>query len=102
MSSRYVSEVIEDFEKALENSDDYDVIIKAGEDSDEKELRAHSFVLSARCPYFKRALSREWEEKDDNGKFIFKKPNISHEVFQLILRQVNNLIVSYLIIILLL
>ena len=89
MSSRYVSEVIEDFEKALENSDDYDVIIKAGEDPDEKELRAHSFVLRARCSYFKRALSNDWEERDDNGYFIFKKPNISFEAFQLILRQVN-------------
>jgi hypothetical protein len=81
-------EVIKDFEKALEDEDNCDVIIKAGEDS--KELRAHSFVLRTRCPYFKRALSEDWEEKDDDGNFIFKKPNISVEVFQLILRQVNN------------
>ena len=95
MSFRYFSEVIEDFEKAFESGDDYDVIIKAGEDSDEKELQAHSFVLRARCPYFKRALSKDWEEKDDNNNFIFKKPNISSEVFQLILRQVNNFNLSF-------
>ncbi|CAI2173356.1 13614_t:CDS:2 [Funneliformis geosporum] len=45
------SEVLQDFEKALEDSDDYNVIIKAGEYPDVKELRAHSFVLRARYLY---------------------------------------------------
>src|SRR5688572_26691536 len=84
--SHYWSEVIHDFEKAFENGNDYDVIIKVEED---KELRAHSFVLRARCSYFQRALSDDWEERDDDGHFIFKKPNVSVEAFQLILRQVN-------------
>ncbi|GBC03566.1 hypothetical protein RclHR1_00520018 [Rhizophagus clarus] len=63
--SSHLLEVIKDFERALEEEENCDVIIKAGEDSD--ELRAHSFVLRARCPYFKRALSDDWEEKDDDG-----------------------------------
>ena len=92
MESNYWSEVIKDLENVFENKDRCDVIIKVGEDSDAKELQAHSFVLCARCSYFKTALSNDWEEKDDDGNFIFKKPNISSEVFQLILRQVNNLI----------
>ena len=82
----YYSEVIQDFEDAFEDKEHCDVIIKVGEDSDVKELQAHSFVLRARCSYFKRALSNDWEEKDDDGNFIFKKPNISPEVFQLILK----------------
>ena len=89
MSSHYWSEVIQDLEKVLENGNDHDVIIKAGEDA--KEIRAHSFMLRARCSYFKRALSSDWGEEDSDGKFIFKKQNISVEVFQLILRQVNNI-----------
>ncbi|EXX51709.1 hypothetical protein RirG_259280 [Rhizophagus irregularis DAOM 197198w] len=60
-----MSEVIKDFERALENEENCDVIIKAGEEP--KELRAHSFVLRTRCPYFKRALSENWEEKDDDA-----------------------------------
>jgi len=80
----YWSDVIQDFGSALENGDDYDVIIKAGEDA--KELRAHSFVLRTRCSYFKSALSGDWKEKDDDGNYIFKKPNVSFEVFQLILK----------------
>jgi hypothetical protein len=79
MSSHNWLEVIQDLEEALENGDDYDVIIKAG--NNDKELRAHSFILRARCSYFKKTLY--WEEEDG---FIFKKPDISFEVFQLILK----------------
>src|SRR5947209_6673501 len=93
-SPNYLSEVVQDFENALENEEYCDVIIKAGEDSDAKELRAHSFVLRTRCSYFKRALSSDWEEKDDDGNYIFKKPNVSPEIFQIILRQVNKLVIS--------
>src|SRR5690349_13168673 len=85
MTSHYFSEVIKDLEKALENSDDYDVIIVVEEG---QELLAHSFMLRARCSYFKRALSSAWEEVDDDGNFVFKKPNVSLEVFQLILRYI--------------
>src|ERR1043165_3859069 len=85
------AEVILDFQKALEDGDDYDVIVKAGEDPDVKEFRVHSFVLRARCSYFKKALSRDWEKRGDDGKYIFEKSNIPPNVFQLILRQVNDL-----------
>jgi hypothetical protein len=86
MTSVHRSEVIKDFENAFEDEKYYDVIIKAGEDPDIKELRANSFVLRVRCSYFERAFSNDWEEKDDDGNYIFKKPNISFEVFQLVLR----------------
>ncbi|GBC17675.2 BTB/POZ domain-containing protein [Rhizophagus irregularis DAOM 181602=DAOM 197198] len=53
-------EVINDLEKLLMNDDDYDVIIYA-------------------------AFSNKWAEKK-NGKYVFKKPNISHNFFKIILR----------------
>lgn len=90
MTPQHCSEVIEDFENAFENEKYCDVIIIAGEDPDIKELRANSFVLRVRCSYFERAFSNDWEEKNDDGNYVFKKPNIASEVFQLILRQVNN------------
>ncbi|CAI2189971.1 1324_t:CDS:2, partial [Funneliformis geosporum] len=45
-------------------SEDYDVIIRAGEYV-VKELQTHLFVLHARCSYFKRTLSKNWEKKDE-------------------------------------
>jgi hypothetical protein len=50
-----------------------------------KEFFAHSLILSARSSYFKIALSKEWPKKE-NGIIIFKKPNISPEIMELILK----------------
>ncbi|RIA98261.1 hypothetical protein C1645_153253 [Glomus cerebriforme] len=95
MASNYSSEVIKDLENAFENENNCDVIIKVGEDPDIKELRANSFILRVRCSYFERAFSNNWKEKDDDGNYIFKKKNISAEVFQLILRYLYTGIIDY-------
>ncbi|RGB26322.1 hypothetical protein C1646_424486 [Rhizophagus diaphanus] len=50
-----------------------------------KEIHAHSNILCIRSQYFRTAFSNEWAEKSD-GKFIFKKPNISPQLFSIILR----------------
>ncbi|GBC03571.1 hypothetical protein RclHR1_00520023 [Rhizophagus clarus] len=73
MSIQYCSEVIQDLQKALESCEDCDVIITAGEN--QQELLAHSFVLSTRCSYFKRALSNDWEERDDDGIIDYDQYN---------------------------
>ncbi|GBC17645.2 hypothetical protein GLOIN_2v1838245 [Rhizophagus irregularis DAOM 181602=DAOM 197198] len=78
-------EVIDDFEKLFENEEEYDVIIYAGENENVKEIHAHSLILRTRSQYFYAAFSKKWSEKK-NGKFIFRKPNISPQIFKLILR----------------
>jgi hypothetical protein len=50
-----------------------------------KEFFAHSLILSARSTYFKTALSKERERKE-NGIIIVKEPNISPEIIELILK----------------
>ncbi|GBC07286.1 hypothetical protein RclHR1_07360009 [Rhizophagus clarus] len=85
MSFECPQEIINDYEKLFENEEEYDVIIYAGENENIKEIHAHSFVLRTRSQYFRTALSKEWSEKKD-GKFIFRKPNISPPIFKMILR----------------
>ncbi|RIA97529.1 hypothetical protein C1645_871284 [Glomus cerebriforme] len=85
MTFNYSQEISNDYEKLLENEKRYDVIIYAGEDKNLKEIYAHSLVLCTRSQYFCAAFSNEWVKKK-NGKFIFKKPNISPELFKIILR----------------
>ena len=58
---------------------DHNVIIKVGEDQDVKEFRAHSNILRARSPYFKKILSAGW-------MIEFNKPNINPTVFETILK----------------
>jgi len=78
-------EIINDLENFLENDKEYDVIIYVGENENVKELYAHSNILRTRSQYFRTAFSNKWAEKKD-GKFIFKKPNISPQYFKIILR----------------
>ncbi|GBC09559.1 hypothetical protein RclHR1_08990003 [Rhizophagus clarus] len=84
MSFDYSQEVIIDLEKALETDDGYDVIIYAGENENVKELHAHSSILCIRSQYFRSVISKEWDNMKDK-KFIFKKPNISPQIFKVIL-----------------
>ncbi|CAB4441811.1 unnamed protein product [Rhizophagus irregularis] len=76
MSSKFLAELSSDYEKLFETEIGYDVIIHAGEGQNMKEIHAHSNILCIRSQYFRSAFSNEWAEKRD-GKFIFKKPNIS-------------------------
>ncbi|RGB25751.1 hypothetical protein C1646_801649 [Rhizophagus diaphanus] len=85
MSSQFLVELSNDYEKLFETEIGYDVIIYAGEEQYVKEIHAHSNILSIRSQYFRSAFSNEWAEKKD-GKFIFKKPNISPQLFNIILR----------------
>ncbi|RIA94911.1 hypothetical protein C1645_817407 [Glomus cerebriforme] len=85
MSSKFWAELSSDYEKLLETEIGYDVIIYAGEEPNIKEIHAHSNILCIRSQYFRTAFSNEWAEKKD-GKFIFRKPNISPQLFNIILR----------------
>ncbi|GES72875.1 BTB/POZ domain-containing protein [Rhizophagus clarus] len=83
MTFDYSKELINDYEKLIENDRGYDVIIYAGEDK--VEIRAHSLILCIRSQYFRSAFSNKWANKED-GKFIFNKPNISPQILEIILR----------------
>ena len=82
MSSKFLTELSNDYENLFESETGYDVIIYAG---GQTEIHAHSNILCFRSQYFRTALSNEWAEKR-GGKFIFRKPNISSYLFGIILR----------------
>jgi hypothetical protein len=85
MSFEYFQDLSNDLEKLLTTEKGYDVIIYVGENDNIKEFHAHSNILCTRSQYFCTAFSNEWANKKD-GKFIFKKPNVSPELFKIILR----------------
>ena len=85
MTSKFWAELSNDYEKLFKKEIGYDVIIYAGEEPNIKEIHAHSNILSIRSQYFETAFSNEWAEKKD-GKFIFRKPNITPHLLNVILR----------------
>ncbi|CAG8605457.1 2808_t:CDS:2 [Acaulospora morrowiae] len=89
MRKEFYTTLSQDFSQLLEDSDDYNVNIKVGENVNTRNFLAHSAILRARSPYFKRALSDRWTVKKD-GIISFTKSNISPSVFSLILKYIYS------------
>ncbi|RGB42345.1 BTB/POZ domain-containing protein [Rhizophagus diaphanus] len=83
----YKENITNDFQQFFE--EDYNVIIYAGEEPKVKELHAHSIILRCRSQYFRTAFSSNWAEKKD-GMYILKKPNITGNIFQIILSYIYS------------
>ncbi|PKK75687.1 Cullin-domain-containing protein [Rhizophagus irregularis] len=67
---------------------DVDVHIIAGDKWNQKLFKVHKLILKERSDYFKVALSDQWVRKDPNGIIIFRKENISPEIFDLLLEYI--------------
>jgi len=65
--------------------EEFNVMIEVGEAPNTQVFHAHSIILRARSPYFRQALSRSWA-KIDGDVIKFSKPNISPNVFEIILK----------------
>ena len=57
MTLIFHSGLSKDFSLILNDADDFNVVVQVGENQNTKDFRAHSVILRARSPYFKRALS---------------------------------------------
>ncbi|KAG9287959.1 hypothetical protein G9A89_017554 [Geosiphon pyriformis] len=82
--AKFTETLIHDLTELFQHFDEYNVIIEAGEKAEPKKFQAHSIILRARSPYFRRALSNEWAKKKEHI-LIFKKPNIAAKIFEIIL-----------------
>ncbi|CAG8524216.1 5426_t:CDS:1, partial [Acaulospora morrowiae] len=62
--------------------DDYNVIIKVGQETDNRIFYAHSLILKVRSEYFNAAFGNRWVKTEENGMMIFEKPNIEPIIFE--------------------
>ncbi|GBC08030.1 hypothetical protein RclHR1_07880004 [Rhizophagus clarus] len=69
----------------LNDEEYYDIAIEVGKDPHVKVFRAHMIILYYRSPYLQRILSTN-KKKNDGTLTHIKLPNISPEIFQIILR----------------
>jgi hypothetical protein len=86
MSTEFFSKLLsENYIELLEDNEYYDITIEVGEDPNVKIFRAHMNILCYRSSYLRRTLVSN--KKNDNGVVShIKLPNISPEIFQIILR----------------
>uniref|UniRef100_U9UF49 BTB domain-containing protein n=1 Tax=Rhizophagus irregularis (strain DAOM 181602 / DAOM 197198 / MUCL 43194) TaxID=747089 RepID=U9UF49_RHIID len=94
MSTELFSKLLsQNYIELLEDNEYYDVTIEVGEDPNVKIFRAHMNILCYRSPYLRRTLTSN--KKNDNGVLShIKLPNISPEIFQIILRYIYGGIIS--------
>ena len=85
MSTKFFSKLSQNYIELLEDDEYYDITIEVGEDPDVKIFRAHTNILCYRSPYLRRNLASN-KSKNDNVLTHLKLPNISPEIFQIILK----------------
>ncbi|GES93569.1 hypothetical protein GLOIN_2v1882540 [Rhizophagus clarus] len=88
MSAEFFSKLSQNYVELLKDDEYYDITIEVGENPNVKIFRAHMSILCYRSSYFRRALTSS--KKRDNIKF----PNISPDIFQIILRYIYGGILS--------
>ncbi|KAG9285689.1 hypothetical protein G9A89_002256 [Geosiphon pyriformis] len=84
-----ISDLIQDISTLYISSDDYNVVLKIGQEPNVQNFEAHSVILRARSAYFQTALQEPWVKKEmagDREKIVFEKPNMKPSVFQVILK----------------
>ncbi|POG77035.1 hypothetical protein GLOIN_2v1474148 [Rhizophagus irregularis DAOM 181602=DAOM 197198] len=90
MTSFFNPKFSKDFSLILNSNDDnYDTIIQVGENENIKEFCVHSVILRSRSPYFEGAFSSSWVKKE-NDIIIFNKPNVTPNIFDMILRYIYS------------
>jgi hypothetical protein len=85
MTLRFHPGLLKDLSLMLNDSNDFNVTIKVCKNQKIKEFRAHSAILCARSPYFKRALSADCATKNNNV-VVLEMPNITPTIFDMILK----------------
>ena len=85
MSSQFLLKLSQNYIELLEDNEYYDVTIEVGEDPNVKIFHTHMNILCYRSPYLRRNLVSN-KGNHDNVLTHFKLPNISPEIFQIILK----------------
>ncbi|PKY53743.1 POZ domain-containing protein, partial [Rhizophagus irregularis] len=94
MSTQFLSKLSQNYIELLDDNEYYDITIEVGKDPNVKIFRSHKSILCYRSPYLRRTLASNNNQNKDNVLINIKFPNISPEVFQIILRYIYGGILS--------
>ncbi|CAB4418826.1 unnamed protein product [Rhizophagus irregularis] len=85
--NKFLSKLSQNLLEILNDDEYYDVTIEVGNDPYIKIFRAHMVILHYRSTYLRRILSTN-KKKNDETLVHIKLPNVSPEIFQIILRYI--------------
>ncbi|RHZ67611.1 hypothetical protein Glove_300g108 [Diversispora epigaea] len=92
MSFKFFDKLSQDFSELLNDKKDYNVVIEVDKEENKKSFTAHSVVLRYRSSYFDKEL--ENAPTSENHIKTIIKPNISVQIFEIILKYIYGGIVN--------
>ncbi|EXX78989.1 hypothetical protein RirG_009910 [Rhizophagus irregularis DAOM 197198w] len=94
MSAQFFSKLSQNYVELLKDDEYYDITIEVGEDPNVKIFRAHKNILCYRSPYLRRILASNNRNNNTNNLVHIRLPNMSSEIFQIILEYIYGGILS--------
>ncbi|EXX54927.1 hypothetical protein RirG_230020 [Rhizophagus irregularis DAOM 197198w] len=95
MPTKFFSKLSQNFIVLLKDDEYYDITIEVGEDPNVKIFRAHMNILCYRSPYLRRILASNNNRNNNTNDLVhIRFPNISPEIFQIILEYIYGGILS--------
>ena len=85
VDNKLLTKLSQNLLEILNDEEYYDITIEVGKDSYVKVFRAHMVILNYRSSYLRRILSTN-KNKNDGTLTHIKLPNISPEIFSVVLR----------------
>ncbi|RHZ48698.1 hypothetical protein Glove_543g82 [Diversispora epigaea] len=92
MSFKLFDKLSQDFSELLNDRKEYNVIIEVDKEENKKSFTTHSVVLRYRSPYFDKELENATTNENHIKTII--KPNISAQIFEIILKYIYSGIVN--------
>ncbi|RHZ78384.1 hypothetical protein Glove_165g124 [Diversispora epigaea] len=92
MSFKFFDKLSQDFSELLDDKKEYNVIIEVDQEENKKSFTAHSVVLRYRSSYFDKELENATTNENHIKTII--KPNISAQIFEIILKYIYSGIVD--------
>ncbi|RIA87325.1 hypothetical protein C1645_878102 [Glomus cerebriforme] len=87
MDNKLLPKLSQNLLEILDDDEYYDITVEVGNDPYVKIFRAHMVILNYRSSYLRRILSIN-KKKNDGTLTNIKLPNISPEIFQIVLRYI--------------
>jgi hypothetical protein len=84
-TAHFFQKLSQNYIEILKDDEYYDITIEVGKDPNVKIFRAHMIILCYRSPFLRRTLASNKKSNDGNLNHM-KLPNISPEIFQVILK----------------
>ncbi|RHZ83881.1 hypothetical protein Glove_87g191 [Diversispora epigaea] len=92
MSFKFFNKLSQDFSELLNDKKEYNVVIEVDKERNKKSFTAHSVVLRCRSSYFDKELENVATNKNHIKTIII--PNISAQIFKIILKYIYGGIVN--------